>query len=86
MPDEPRRPSDTHPIDRRALLEQMVATGHAVVCPACGGDGAVSPRIAARIRPAMPPIPQERATLPELIVTDEEDTGTVPAAIKDVSK
>lgn len=70
---EPRRPSsDTVPIDRRSLLEQMVATGHAVVCPACGGDGAISPKMAARVKRALPAKQDERPTLPEL--PDEEET------------
>lgn len=69
---EERRPSDTHPIDRRQLLEQMRDVGAAETCPACAGDGIVSPRVAARVRLALPVSPSDRPTLPD--ATEPEDT------------
>ena len=60
---EERKPSDTHPIDR--LLAALVDRGEAEVCPACTGDGYVSPRLAARVRTALP-VPGDRPTLPDL--------------------
>lgn len=70
---EPRRPSsDTVPIDRRALLEQMAERGEAEPCPACATDGYVSPRVAKRVRAALPVTSSDRPTLPELPA--DEDT------------
>ena len=60
-----RRPSDTHPIDRRELLEQLRQDGKVVTCPGCSGDGLVSPRIAERLLRALP-VPEDRPTMPDL--------------------
>lgn len=73
MSDEPRRPSDTLEIDRRALLEAMLEQGTVVFCPTCGGDGIVAPRVADRARLAVPPAPRDRETVPEILAAPKPD-------------
>jgi hypothetical protein len=61
----PKRPSsDTAPIDREALFDELEARGEVVRCPCCH-VGRISPRLAARVELALPKVDRDAPTPPE---------------------